>query len=271
MEDYCDLRRAILDRRPNRIGVNAEAGDRFPPWSVPETKELLAIRAALDRSFSEMKQNRMLWISVADKMKAKGFNRNDEQCKCKWKNLVTRYKGCETMDPKALKQQFPFYDDLHAIFTARMQNNWWIEAEDRSGGSKWKTTERFSSEDQDGNKEENDEDEAFGSSTKRKKGTKKGRWIRDQLEHKRKLKEILKGFVEREMEMERQWREAFRVREEERRLKEEEWRMKMEAIEREKMMMEILWREKEEKRREREEERAEKRDALISALLRSLT
>lgn len=75
--------------------MNAEAvaaGDRFPPWSVPETKELLAIRAALDKSFSEIKHNRTLWISVAGEMKAKGFNRNDEQCKCKWKNLVTRYK-----------------------------------------------------------------------------------------------------------------------------------------------------------------------------------
>ena len=89
MEDFCDLRRAVF----HRIGVNAEAaGDRFPPWSVLETKELLAIRAALDKNFSEMKQNRMLWISVAEKMKAKGFNRSDEQCKCKWKNLVTRYK-----------------------------------------------------------------------------------------------------------------------------------------------------------------------------------
>ncbi|XP_008464201.1 trihelix transcription factor GT-3b isoform X1 [Cucumis melo] len=268
MEDFCDLRRAV---RLHRIaGVNADqaAGDRFPPWSVLETKELLAIRAALDKNFSEMKQNRMLWISVAGKMKAKGFNRSDEQCKCKWKNLVTRYKslhiqGCETMDPKALKHQFPFYDDLHTIFTARMQKNWWVEAENRSGVLK-----RKANEDPNGDRELENEEK-----TKTKNVTKKRKWKRDNdlEEHERNLEEILKGFLKREMEMEREWREAFRVREEERRLKEEEWRMKMEGIEREKMTMEILWRENEEKRREREEARAQKTDALISALLTNLT
>ncbi|XP_022950464.1 trihelix transcription factor GT-3b-like [Cucurbita moschata] len=249
--ENCD-RRAFLHRRTNRIGVNAEAeaaaADRFPAWSVPETKELLAIREALDRRFSEMKQNRMLWISVAGKMKAKGFNRNDEQCKCKWKNLVTRYKGCETMDPKAFKQQFPFYDDLHAIFTARMQKNWWIEPENRAKDSKRKATiERLSSEDPKRGKRRREEDERSN------------------------LKEIMKGFVEREKEMERQWREAFRVREEERRLKEKEWRMKMEGLEREKMMTWIMWREKDAERREREEARALNTHAFISALLRSFT
>lgn len=163
------------------------------------------------------------------------------------------------MDSIALKHQFPFYNDLHAIFTARMQKNWWIKPEDRSSKcSKRKSaTERFSSQDPNNDEVEN---KAPGSSKKTKEND---IWRSN-------LKKLLKGFVKREMEMERQWRETFRVIEEERRLKKEEWRMKMEALERENMMMEIMWREKEEERREREETRAMKRDALISTLFNSL-
>lgn len=178
------------------------------------------------------------------------------------------------MDPKAPKQQFPFYNDLHAIFAARMQRNWWIEAEDQSRGSKRKATEQFSSEDpnDDGGEEgKDDEDKAFTSTRTTKRTIKNGeKWRRAKDEESSNLKEILKIFVKREMEMERQWREAFRVRDEERRLKEMEWRMNMEALERERMMMEMIWREKEDERREREEARAQNRDALISALFNRL-
>lgn len=68
------------------------SSDRFPQWSVAETKEFLMIRAELDRTFMETKRNKLLWEVIANKMKEKGFNRSAEQCKCKWKNLVTRYK-----------------------------------------------------------------------------------------------------------------------------------------------------------------------------------
>ena len=50
------------------------------------------IRAELDRTFMETKRNKLLWEVIATKMKEKGYNRSPEQCKCKWKNLVTRYK-----------------------------------------------------------------------------------------------------------------------------------------------------------------------------------
>ena len=49
-----------------------------------------------------------------------------------------------------------------------------------------------------------------------------------------------------------------------------EWRQTMEALENERMMMDSGWREREEQRRMREEARAEKRDALITALLNKL-
>lgn len=74
------------------ISVNVDSSDRFPQWSVQETKELLVIRAELDRTFMETKRNKLLWEVISTRMKEKGYNRSAEQCKCKWKNLVTRYK-----------------------------------------------------------------------------------------------------------------------------------------------------------------------------------
>lgn len=72
------------------------------------------------------------------------------------------------------------------------------------------------------------------------------------------------------MAMEMQWLKAYEAKEEERRIKEMEWRQTMEALENERLMMERRWREREEQRRIREEARAEKRDALITALLNKL-
>lgn len=79
-------------QQQHHITVNVDTSDRFPQWSVQETKEFLMIRAELDRNFMETKRNKLLWEVVATKMKEKGFNRSADQCKCKWKNLVTRYK-----------------------------------------------------------------------------------------------------------------------------------------------------------------------------------
>nr|GEY29475.1 hypothetical protein [Tanacetum cinerariifolium] len=67
-------------------------GDRFPQWSVQETRDFLMIRAELDPTFMETKRNKVLWEVISTKMKERGYNRSGEQCKSKWKNLVTRYK-----------------------------------------------------------------------------------------------------------------------------------------------------------------------------------
>lgn len=85
------------------LNVNPEAsGDRFPQWSLNETKEFLAIRAELDRTFMETKRNKLLWDVISSKLKEKGFNRSADQCKCKWKNLVTRYKVLKILSFSAL-------------------------------------------------------------------------------------------------------------------------------------------------------------------------
>ncbi|XWS43854.1 hypothetical protein CRYUN_Cryun16bG0140200 [Craigia yunnanensis] len=145
------------------ISVNVDV-DRFPQWSIQETKEFLMIRAELDRSFMETKRNKQLWEVISTRMGEKGYNRSAEQCKCKWKNLVTRYKGCETMEAEAMRQQFPFYNELQAIFSARIQI--WSEGEGGTTGSKKKAVQLSLDEEED--MEENEIDKA--SIRKKKKG-----------------------------------------------------------------------------------------------------
>ncbi|GAB4851846.1 Trihelix transcription factor GT-3b [Ancistrocladus abbreviatus] len=250
-----------------------DAGDRFPQWSSQETKEFLMIRAELDRSFMETKRNKVLWEVISTKMKEKGFNRSAEQCKCKWKNLVTRYKGCETMEPEAMRQQFPFYNEMQAIFTARMQQMLWAEeAEGAPSGSKKKAVAQLSSDDEDDEDTDDGGGEQKISTTIRKKrkarvgagggGSSSG--------NANSLKEMLEGFLKQQLQMELQWREAWEAREDERRRMEMEWRQAMEALEQERLMMERRWREREEQRRVRDEARAERRDVLVTALLERL-
>ncbi|CAK9179247.1 unnamed protein product [Ilex paraguariensis] len=66
--------------------------ERVPQWSYQETKDFIGIRAELERDFTVARRNKTLWEVVAAKMKERGYRRNPEQCKCKWKNLVNRYK-----------------------------------------------------------------------------------------------------------------------------------------------------------------------------------
>lgn len=68
--------------------------ERVPPWSNQETRNFIAIRAELERDFASAKRStsKALWEVVAAKMKELGYRRTAEQCKCKWKNLVNRYK-----------------------------------------------------------------------------------------------------------------------------------------------------------------------------------
>lgn len=226
------------------------------------------IRAELDRTFMETKRNKLLWEVVSNKMKEKGFYRSAEQCKCKWKNLVTRYKGCETMETESLRQQFPFYNELQEIFGARMQRMLWAEAEGAAASSKKKAVQ-LSSDEEDDNEESEGEKESVRKKKKAKRTTNIGGGGGGSGNNNN-IREILQDFMKQQMQMEMQWREAFDARENDRRLKEMEWRQKMEALENERIMMERRWREREEQRRIREEARAEKRDALITALLNKL-
>jgi len=72
--------------------VREERVPAQPQWSQQETREFIAIRAELERDFTASKRNKTLWEVVSSKMRERGYRRSPEQCKCKWKNLVNRYK-----------------------------------------------------------------------------------------------------------------------------------------------------------------------------------
>ncbi|XP_073278541.1 trihelix transcription factor GT-3b-like [Primulina huaijiensis] len=263
------------------LNIDTGSGDRFPQWSIQETRDLMMIRAELDPTFMETKRNKLLWEVISTRMKEKGYTRSADQCKCKWKNLVTRYKGCEAMEAEGMRQQFPFYNDLQTIFAARMQRMLWLEAE--GGGAaastpkkRKKAAAQYSSSDEEDENEESEGDKAGG--TRRKKITKgkeagnpsAGTSSSNVSSIINGVKGIMEDYMKQQMEMDMQWIKAYEAREEERRVKENEWRQKMEALENERIMMERRWREREEQRRIREEARAERRDALITALLNKL-
>ncbi|KAL9230696.1 hypothetical protein vseg_006013 [Gypsophila vaccaria] len=261
------------------VAAEGGSGDRFPQWSIQETKEFLGIRAELDRTFMETKRNKLLWEVISTKMREFGYLRSAEQCKCKWKNLVTRYKGCETMEPEAMRQNFPFYNEMQAIFTARMQRMLWAETE---GGGPGPSTKKNKPQSQTMSSEDEDEDDSDGEPNKGTKRKAKKAKIgctsnsnsnnnsSSSISHINAVKEMLEKFMKQQMEMEVQWREAYEAREEERRRMENEWRSRMEALEKERLLLERRWREREEQRRVREDARADQRDALINALLNKL-
>ncbi|PRQ42924.1 putative transcription factor MYB family [Rosa chinensis] len=259
---------------PPPITVHVDASDRFPQWSVQETKELITIRAGLDQTFMETKRNKQLWEVIATQMKDKGHNRSAEQCKCKWKNLVTRYKGCETAEAETMRQQFPFFNDLATIMAAREQRMVWTEADSIGGASASKkkaAAVTLSSDEEDEDNEDSEEAGEKGITAARKKkkvmktgniGSSTGMGLGGNN-----VKEILEDFMRQQLQLDMQWREEFQARENERRMREYEWRQTMEALENERLMLEREWREREEQRRMREEARAEKRDAILTALL----
>nr|XP_043637275.1 trihelix transcription factor GT-3b [Erigeron canadensis] len=249
--------------------ITAAGGDRFPQWSVQETRDFLMIRAELDPTFMETKRNKVLWEVISTKMKERGYNRSGEQCKCKWKNLVTRYKGFETMESQeGLRQQFPFYNELQAIFTGRMQRMLWLEAE--SGGSSKKHHLSTSDDEEDEHDHESDVDKNNNKKKKNKMVTSSNKAGIMEDSSVNNLKEILEDFMKQQMQMETRWMKAYEAIQEERRIKEMEWRQTMEALQNERIMFDQSWREREEQRRIREESRSEKRDALITALLNKL-
>ncbi|XP_068667741.1 trihelix transcription factor GT-3b-like [Aristolochia californica] len=250
-----------------RLNPHPDLFDRFPQWSQNETREFIAIRAELDRTFMETKRNRLLWDLVSNTMKEKGFYRSADQCKCKWKNLVTRYKGSETMDPDAIRQ-FPFQEELRAVFSARMQRLLWQQESD-SGGVK----RMVKSDEEEEESMMNECDADKGGKKKRKlapTGRGDNRNTSSRTGSSNNKYEILQEFLKNQLRIEMQWCKGEEARQEERRAKEMEWRQTMEALDRERILMDRRWTEKEEQRRVREEVRAERRDQLITALLNKL-
>lgn len=253
--------------------------DRIPQWGHQETREFIAIRAELEKDFTQTKRNKTLWEIIAGKMKAKGYRRSAEQCKCKWKNLVNRYKGKETSEPDN-GRQCPFFEELDAIFKERERNMDRLLLESKAGMKPKERVKRFkrllgekSSDDYSEDEEEEEDDSEDEKIIKRKKSKadKERQRVTADKYRANSMQEVLEDFFQQQQRFEEQWREAVEGREEERRLREREWRIAMEKLEKERVMKEQAWREREDQRRAREEARAERRDELFAALISKLT
>ncbi|KAL7111969.1 hypothetical protein ACP275_05G122900 [Erythranthe tilingii] len=254
--------------------------ERVPQWSNQETREFIEIRAQLEWDFITAKRNKNLWEAVANRMREKGYRRTADQCKCKWKNLVNRYKGQEASDGEN-GRQCPFFNELHAVFTARANQMPAPVDTESAGISKGKKRLINISEDQSHHEEFSEEHDYEDETTvpKRKPGReKKQQKIAGKQEiysNKNEsilngLQETMRGFMAQQQRIDVQWKDTVEKRAHQRDIFEQEWRQKMERLERERLLMERAWREREEQRRSREENRAVKRDALLTTLLNKL-
>ncbi|CAN6336190.1 unnamed protein product [Urochloa humidicola] len=273
--------------------------ERLPQWSHAETAAFLAVRAELDHSFLTTKRNKALWEAVSARLQGQGFARTPDQCKSKWKNLVTRFKGTEAAaaaahpppdaDPAAAAaqqaRQFPFHDEMRRIFDARVERAQALERK-RAKGKDVRTED-----DEGGGEGEDDDDEeeeleaaemgeeesgsrmtaeARGGGGGSKKRRRKQAAARASAADQGEVEAMLREFMRRQVEMEERWMEAAEAREAERRAREEEWRNAMVALGEERLALVRRWREREDAWRARAEEREERRHQLVAALLAKL-
>ncbi|CAL5025610.1 unnamed protein product [Urochloa decumbens] len=262
-------------------GGGAGAGrrdERVPQWGAQETRELILARGEVEREADAARRSaKTMWEAVAARLRERGYRRTADQCKCKWKNLVNRYKGKETSDPEN-GRQCPFFEELHAVFTERARNMRRQLLQSESGASVKRKLKRTSggqssgeSDDEDDGGEESEDEKPFHS-RKRKADDKK------QPSHRMPEKsrtgastssihELLQDFLAQQQRIDIQWQETMERRAQERVVFEQEWRQSMQKLEQERLMLEHSWMQQEEQRRMREEARAEKRDALLNTLL----
>ncbi|KAJ7544298.1 hypothetical protein O6H91_09G083500 [Diphasiastrum complanatum] len=256
-------------------GSGRKKEERIPQWGYHETKEFIAVRAELEKDFTQTKRNKTLWELISGKMKEKGFRRSADQCKCKWKNLVNRYKGKETSDPDN-GRQCPFFDELDAIFKERAKNmdRLLLESETsgRSGKKLKKSTRLLGmkySDDDSANEEDEEvdiEDEPVVRRKKRKADRERQRLTAEKYRA-NSMQEVLEDFFQQQHRLEEQWRQAVAVREQERRLREHEWREAMAKMEQERILREQEWQDREQQRRSQENARSQKRDEFFAALM----
>ncbi|KAF0892310.1 hypothetical protein E2562_014871 [Oryza meyeriana var. granulata] len=75
--------------------------ERVPQWGAQETRELIATRREMEReaAVTARRSAKTMWEAVSARLRERGYRRTADQCKCKWKNLVNRYKVPPTAAP----------------------------------------------------------------------------------------------------------------------------------------------------------------------------
>uniref|UniRef100_A0ACD5W2N6 Uncharacterized protein n=2 Tax=Avena sativa TaxID=4498 RepID=A0ACD5W2N6_AVESA len=278
--------------------------ERLPQWSHAETAAFLAIRADLDHSFLSTKRNKALWEAVSARLHAQsggGFARTPDQCKSKWKNLVTRFKGTTAdvaqqhppdgagepsgvvASSAASRGAFPFHDEMRRIFDARAERARALEAK-KAKGKDPAASSRGDPDEEEEDEEEvellEDEAEEIAETRGAASGKKRRRKTASAARTATaaggsgieigEVEAVLREFMRRQMEMEERWMEAAEARDAERRAREEEWRAAMVALGEERLALVRRWRERQDAWRARAEEREERRHQLVAALLAKL-
>eukprot|EP00897_Mesotaenium_endlicherianum_P007529 jgi/Mesen1/6804/ME000035S06181 len=256
----------------------SSADDRLPQWGYHETKEFICVRAELEKDFVTTKRNKNLWELIAAKMKERGFRRTADQCKCKWKNLVNRYKGKEVNESEN-GRNCPFFEELDAIFKERAKNMDRMLIDNEVGPKPKKKGKRGPgrprkydpSDDETEDDEEDEEDQDGDESRKKARLMDKKRYkVTAEKQRASTMQEVLEEYLKSQQGLEQEWRETVEKKEQERRMREAEWREAIERLEHERLTREAAWREREEQRHAREEARALKREELFSALIARL-
>uniref|UniRef100_A0ACD5ZPA5 Uncharacterized protein n=1 Tax=Avena sativa TaxID=4498 RepID=A0ACD5ZPA5_AVESA len=274
--------------------------ERLPQWSHAETAAFLAIRADLDHSFLSTKRNKALWEAVSARLHAHsggGFARTPDQCKSKWKNLVTRFKGTTTADGAQPQQHhpssegggdpsgvaaspasrgaFPFHDEMRRIFDARAERARALDAKKAKGKDPAAAPDEEEEDEEEVELLEDEAEEIADTKGGRKRRRKASSAARTAAAggpgiEIGEVEAVLREFMRRQMEMEERWMEAAEARDAERRAREEEWRAAMVALGEERLALVRRWREREDAWRARAEEREERRHQLVAALLAKL-
>eukprot|EP00897_Mesotaenium_endlicherianum_P007532 jgi/Mesen1/6807/ME000035S06188 len=242
-------------------------------WGYAETMDFIAIRAELERDFVRTKRNKTLWEIVSGKMRERGHKRSSSQCKCKWKNLVNRYKGKELEDSG---RQFQFYDELDSIFRERAKTMDRLLL-DPEGGVRPPKRKRRGVETVGGGDETEEEDEEEEEEDDGKGGKKKVRTV-IKLQQKvtadkhraNSMQEVLDDFFQQQLKVEEEWKAALDRRDAQTRMHEAQWREMRQALEHERLARQAEWKQREEQRLEREEARSQRRDELLSILIHKL-
>ncbi|KAK9667703.1 hypothetical protein RND81_13G005400 [Saponaria officinalis] len=273
---------AALSRRKT-FSPATFSGDRAasPQWGKSETAELIRVRGELEADFAASKRNKSLWENVACRMSELGFVRTPYQCKCKWKNLLIRYKGKETSDPGDGKE-CPFFDELHAVFSESAKNSGLSSTYSQQVAIQSRKRLKSNSDDQlsDNFSQDADDDAVdYTNETsniqKRKASLEKHVQSASATDQTKvnlvdSVMEMLKGFFQQQQMIDTQWRDSMERHRRERQLFEQEWRQSMENIERERLKLEHEWREIEEQRQMKDEVRSQKRDVILTSLLNQL-
>uniref|UniRef100_A0A0D9WCA9 Myb-like domain-containing protein n=1 Tax=Leersia perrieri TaxID=77586 RepID=A0A0D9WCA9_9ORYZ len=214
--------------------------ERLPQWSHAETAAFLAIRADLDDSFLSTKRNKALWESASARLHSLGFSRTPDQCKSKWKNLVTRFKGTAAaatpaVDPteqmmgtrgsSTSSSSFPFHDELRRIFESRAERARALDQMRKKVKGKDQVDDEDDQEDDDDDGDQNqhqvDEDDdaaAADTAARAKKRRRKAAERRNPTTAAEgEVEAMLREFMRRQVEMEERWMEAAEAREAERR------------------------------------------------------